>query len=426
MYTLTSKKKKNVVRVVALLSVLMMGTTLPTAPLTVGAASSSSIQDEIDKLQKEQEKLASEKKQVEKNIDSTEKSIEQQQEELALTKKQIVNIQNQIDVYTAEINRLDQEIEAKNEQISQMEQEVAEKTAAIEAQLNKLKGRVQAIAQTGNMSSLQMLMNTDEYADYLLKSQVMKQISDSDQALMDDLEAQKVAINAQKDQAQADRDAVESVRAEQAALKKDMDVQKANVDALYKEQKQKEDALNKKLDTYQAEQKKLQDLENKADAEIKRLLEKLNEDQPNDGSNKYGGTMFWPAPTVLKISSHFGYRWGSLHGGTDISNGRSDNEPIVAAADGTVISVVNDHYSYGNYCMIDHGYDSQGRRIVTLYAHMRKGSPVVKVGQKVVGGQTLLGRIGSTGNSTGPHLHFEVRVNGTRVDAVKNGYIALP
>lgn len=420
---MTAKRKKAVLRTVSLLSVLMLGSILPTAPLTVGAAS---IQDQIDELQKEQEELAQQREDLEDDIDAAKSDINAQQKKLDNTKAQINNIQSQIDAYTEEIANLDKQIEDKNAQLSQMDQEIAQKEADIDAQMEKLKGRVQAIAQTGNMSSLQMLLNTEDYAEYLLKSQVMKQISDSDQALMEELEAQKLAINAQKDQAQAERDAIETAKAQQESLKEDMDVQKANVDALYKTQKQEQDNLNRQLNTYEAEQKKLQDLENQADKEIQALLAQLNKDEPNDGSNKYGGTMYWPAPTVLKISSHFGYRWGSLHGGTDISNGRSDNEPIVAAADGTVISVVNNHYSYGNYCMIDHGYDSQGRRIVTLYAHMRAGSPVVKVGQKVVGGQTLLGRIGSTGNSTGPHLHFEVRVNGTRVDAVKNGYISLP
>ena len=75
--------------------------------------------------------------------------------------------------------------------------------------------------------------------------------------------------------------------------------------------------------------------------------------------------------------------------------------------------------------MVDHGYDSQGRRIMTLYAHMY-ATPPVKVGDTVIGGKTQLGLVGSTGNSTGPHLHFEVRVDGARVDPIGNGYIVKP
>ena len=423
MHVMDRNKKKVVLRVTALLSVLLMGSVLPTAPLTVGAAS---IQDQINQLQKEQEKLAQEKKEIEADIKDTKSDLEAQQSIVNNTKAQINTIQSMIDAYTQAISDLDKQIEEKNAQLSQLDQEVAEKEAAIDDQMEKLKSRIQAIAQTGNLSVLQMLMDTEDYAQYLLKSQVMKQISENNQALLGELESEKLLINAKKEQAQAERSAVEVAKAEQESLKKDLDAQKANVDALYKTQKKEQEDLDKQLGDYEKKQEELQKLEDQADAEIQKLLEQLNQDEPDDGSNKYGGSMYWPAPTVLRISSPFGPRWGSTHGGIDISNGRADNEPIVAAADGTVISVVNNHYSYGNYCMVDHGYDEKGRRIVTLYAQMRKGSPLVKVGQQVVGGQTVLGRIGSTGNSTGPHLHFEVRVNGTRVDPVGNGYVALP
>ena len=283
---------------------------------------------------------------------------------------------------------------------------------------------MRSIAQTGNMSALQMLLNTDEYTDYLLKSQVMKQISEHDQELMDELEAEKKVINSQKEQVQADKDAVEADRASQLALKADMDKQKKNLDSLYKKAKQERDKLQKNLNTYEAEQKKI-----KADeAELEKMIQDLLNTTQSDG--KYGGSMFWPAPNVKKISSPFGYRWGGdFHGGTDISNGASLGEKIVAAADGTVIKAnKTDSWgmSYGYYTMIDHGLDSKGRRIVTLYAHMKKGSPIVNVGDKVIGGQTVIGYIGNTGNSFGAHLHFEVRVNNTRVDPVGNGYISLP
>ena len=135
--------------------------------------------------------------------------------------------------------------------------------------------------------------------------------------------------------------------------------------------------------------------------------------------------MYWPAPGNNIISSPFGYRSSGFHGGTDIWGYGCLGKPVIAAASGTVIKAQSMHYSYGNFVMIDHGLDSAGRRIVTLYAHMRY-SPSVSVGQSVTGGSTQLGVIGNTGESYGAHLHFEVRVNNTRVDAVGNGYIARP
>ena len=133
--------------------------------------------------------------------------------------------------------------------------------------------------------------------------------------------------------------------------------------------------------------------------------------------------MFWPVPTVRAISSHYGTRWGGMHRGMDIADGPIPiyGENIVAAADGVVIAAnytsrwgTGWSYGYGYSCIIDHGTDSQGRKIHTLYAHC--SNMTARVGQKVTGGQTVIGQAGNTGDVTGPHLHFEVRVDGVRVN----------
>ena len=119
-------------------------------------------------------------------------------------------------------------------------------------------------------------------------------------------------------------------------------------------------------------------------------------------------------------------RWGKLHKGIDIANGSIPiyGQNIVAAADGVVIYANKTNSwggGYGYYIMIDHGKDSKGRTITTLYAHNSKVH--VSVGDKVTGGKTVIAQAGSSGNVTGPHLHFEVRVNGTCVDPIANGYL---
>ena len=394
MHSVSSKKWNIGIRFLAALSVAVMVMAFPAGILPAKADSLSDSHKKLAELQKRQ-------KELEKQIKTTGSSLEDQKKTVALLDEQVTNIEEQIDEYAAQIAKLDSDIVDKDAQIASMEQEIADREAGIQDRFEKLRLRVRSIAQTGNMSALQMLLNTDEYTDYLLKSQVMKQISEHDQELMDELEAEKKVINSQKEQ-----------------------VQKKNLDSLYKKAKQERDKLQKNLNTYEAEQKKI-----KADeAELEKMIQDLLNTTQSDG--KYGGSMFWPAPNVKKISSPFGYRWGgAFHGGTDISNGASLGEKIVAAADGTVIKAnKTDSWgmSYGYYTMIDHGLDSKGRRIVTLYAHMKKGSPIVNVGDKVIGGQTVIGYIGNTGNSFGAHLHFEVRVNNTRVDPVGNGYISLP
>lgn len=133
------------------------------------------------------------------------------------------------------------------------------------------------------------------------------------------------------------------------------------------------------------------------------------------GGSYYQGSFIWPTRGANAISSYYGYRnpsisgWG-FHGGIDIITGygNSTGVPVVASASGTVVSVSRSYRGYGHMVLIDHG---GGLR--TRYAHMQSGSITVYVGQKVSMGQQI-GRIGSTGNSTGPHLHFEVLLNGVK------------
>lgn len=140
-------------------------------------------------------------------------------------------------------------------------------------------------------------------------------------------------------------------------------------------------------------------------------------------SNTYGGSygsatgFIWPTRGAYRVSSHYGYRSASIsgwsyHGGIDIvlGSGSSAGIPVVASASGTVVTAYSGWYGYGHTVVIDHG-----NGIKTRYAHMYPGSITVRVGQKVYQGQQI-GRIGSTGNSTGPHLHFEVLVNGYKVN----------
>ena len=140
-------------------------------------------------------------------------------------------------------------------------------------------------------------------------------------------------------------------------------------------------------------------------------------------SNAYGGSsssatgFIWPSRGAYSVSSHYGYRSASIsgwsyHGGIDIvlGYGSSAGIPVVAAASGTVVTAYSGWRGYGHTVVIDHG-----NGVKTRYAHMYPGSITVRVGQRVYQGQQI-GRIGSTGNSTGPHLHFEMLIGGRKVN----------
>lgn len=134
-------------------------------------------------------------------------------------------------------------------------------------------------------------------------------------------------------------------------------------------------------------------------------------ERPAQTSGTATGAFVWPTPTLSIVTSGYGARWGTFHYGLDISGADASGQPIVAADGGTVAFAGSDDSGYGTYVVIDHG---NGYR--SYYGHMTK--ELVRAGDKVAQGQ-LIGLVGSTGNSTGPHCHFEVRKGDERIDPTK-------
>ena len=399
------KKRNLFLRVLSCLSALLL--VFASGALYVPAAAAT-ISDQIKQLEKEQADLK-------KQIASAKSNLADSKKTRDLYNSQIRNVQKQIDLLDKQVEDLDAQIKSKNATIADLETQVAanEKEAAT---VRKMLGeRLNAIMKRGNFSTLQLLMNTDNYADYLVRAKLMEKVSEHDQKSIEELEKRLAEITDTEKKVQDEKAAVEAkkkevetLRASSTGKKKELNTLYTAANAAYKQDAAEVEALNKELE--------------KTDADIKKLLASLN------SSGSYVATsMFWPVPTVRALSSYFGTRWGRAHRGVDIANGSIPiyGQNIVAAADGTVIyanSTSTWGGGYGYYCMVDHGRDSKGRQVVTLYAHC--SVMYARVGQKVVGGQTVLAKAGNTGNVTGPHLHFEVRLNGTAVDPLK-GYISV-
>ena len=399
------KKCRIFLRVLCCLSALLL--VFASGALYVPAAAAT-ISDQIKRLEKEQADLKKQIASAKSNLAGSKKTRD-------LYTSQISNVQKQIDLLDKQVDDLDAQIKSKNATIADLETQVAanEKEAAT---VRKMLGeRLNAIMKRGNFSTLQLLMNMDNYADYLVRAKLMEKVSEHDQKSIEELEKRLAEITDTEKKVQDEKAAVEAkkkevetLRASSTGKKKELNTLYTAANAAYKQDAAEVEALNKELE--------------KTDADIKKLLASLN------SSGSYVATsMYWPVPTVRALSSFFGDRWGRMHRGVDIANGSIPiyGQNIVAAADGTVIyanSTSTWGGGYGYYCMVDHGRDSQGRQVVTLYAHC--SVMYARVGQKVVGGQTVLAKAGNTGNVTGPHLHFEVRLNGTAVDPLK-GYISV-
>ncbi len=411
------KKKQN--RLTALLMSLLMVVSLAgsfaTTSVTVSAASKSELQAQLNALQAKE-------KQIKKKLNSAGSDLQNSKARKELLDAQIENAANQI-------NLLDSQLEAANANMTRTNAEIAAAEVDIQKRENditethqKLGQRLRAIAKTGNVTAIQRLLNTDNYTDYLLKSKAAKCIADRDQKTMDDLEAALARLRQQKETLQQKKTEIQKEQAEIKKLKAASTEKKKELDTLHAAAQSELRKLQSSYNSYNDQLKETQRLIAAADAAITAMI------QGSASNGSYNQSMmYWPVPTVRNISSHFGPRWGTIHRGMDIANGRVPiyGQNIVAAADGVVIAAnytsrygTGWSYGYGYSCIIDHGEDSQGRKIHTLYAHCSVMN--ARVGQRVTGGRTVIGKAGDTGDVTGPHLHFEVRVDGIRVNPYPN------
>ena len=360
---------------------------------SAGAATQSELEQKLAQLQNKEKEL---KKDLSKA--STELSASQQRKNL---------LDAQIDNAAEQIELLDQQLSQISAKVAQSDEKIADKEASIADTKDKLAIRLRTVVKTGNVSTLQMLLSTKNYTEYLFKAKAMQRIAAQDQAMIDELQSALTELEAEKKELEEEKAQLEKTKSASTAKKNELD-------ALYTAAQKEVKNLQSTVSSYNEQLKKNQQEMEQTDREIERLIR----ESASTGSYN-GGMMFWPVPTVRNYSSKFGERWGKIHKGLDIANGTIPiyGENIVAAASGTVIYVNKTSTwggGYGYYVMVDHGKNAKGVKITTLYAHC--SAVLVSVGQTVVGGKTVLARAGRTGNVTGPHLHFEVRENGKQVD----------
>lgn len=372
----------------------------------VGAASKSELKSEISKLEKESKKLEAEIKQLQGRINEQEKLKD------AIERK-MANVQSQINAYNKQIDSINDKISANKAEIKKNEEQIAADKLAF-------KKRLRAIYMSDSGSNLLALLNSDEYSDSLQLKQLTSSVSARDKKMIEELIAEIKSLEEKQKENNA-------LLEEQLAAKKVIESKKAE---LAKDESQIQSVINS-IQKDQNEVKHDNALVEKELKDMQKELDAILNASGNSNTNLvYDGKDFlWPTPTVSRISSYFGPRWGRNHNGIDIANGNCWGDKIVAIADGVVTTYSNSckhNYGkkpvrtccgngYGNYITINHGTKS-GKTYVAYYAHM--ATIAVSKGQKVKKGQ-VVGYIGSTGRSTGAHLHFGIAVNGSWVDPMK-------
>ena len=359
----------------------------------------------IAQYQQENQKLQSE-------ITALKKQQNQQSAVLSALQKKISNIQAIINEYNAEISRI-------NSVIAENKQKIAEKEDAIEKDKLEYKKRIRAIYMSGWDSSLKILLDADTFSDFLQLQKLTEAVSAKDKKFMEALAAEIAeldAINEENNQLLENQVAIKNeVKKQQDELKS----QQAEANAVYNEiSKEVKDTKNE-INANDAEIAELQ----RHKAEIEReVTQKGNASatfiNPNTG-------FMWPVAGYYTISSPFGQRKSGFHSGMDIAGGGIAGRPILAIADGLVYMAnkswtpsqgKSGYASYGNFCAVNHGTMTIGgssAKYVAFYAHA--SSIIVSVGQSVKQGQ-VLGYVGTTGNSTGYHLHIGIQKNGSWVN----------
>ena len=402
-------KKKAISIVCIILAFLMMVTLVVSVIGSLGALAAGG-QDQIDALEQQKSELQSQQASIQTNIDDLiaqqadvidQKAAMDEKNELARQEIELIN--EQIDVYTGLI-------EDKAEELEKAE-------AAEQAHFELYRKRVRAMEEEGSYTYLDILFQCRSLSDVLSAIDMIGEIMDSDKRLFEEYKAARETT----EQVKAE---YEATLAQLGEKQETLEAEKAELEEQIAAAVEVINQLQDDIDAAKAEYAKAAAAEAAAQASINAIIAQMqaeeeaarqeaaqNNQQYTGTGSTATGTYIWPCPSSTYVTSAFGMRDHPLfgderpHSGIDIA-GSAGSE--VLAADSGTVAVATYSSSYGNYVTI---YHSNGD--YTLYAHM--SSLAVSAGQSVTQGD-VIGYVGSTGWATGPHLHFEIRVNGSTVD----------
>ena len=382
------------------------------------------LEKEIAQNQKELAGVQSDIKTNEQKLNKLNGQIDSIEEQIDLLDESIDMISDDIDELQTDIDSTSADIESINSQISKTELQIVETETMMEDTKELLLARIRENYMSGEGSTLEILFTSDDLSSFFARKELITRVSENDSQLISELtakvgelnelqtelegsktelEEKKTTLDSQMDTMNAKYDDLESSKNAQESKKKDVTGKYQEVQGLIKD-------LDKESDAYKAAIKRQEAEREALEAEIDEYIRQHGSSQGDvpDESYENDGDMMWPVKGNTRLTATYpAYSDGSPHWGIDIvkADGNTRGEPFYAAQGGEVIIAKNDgnwNSGFGNYCVIDHGDGTQ-----TLYAH--SDNILVSVGQVVKKGEKI-GIIGATGNVTGPHLHFEVRV----------------
>ena len=380
------------------------------------ATSMSSLQNKLDKLS---QSIVQHKKEL-SNAKKKEQAAKALESEL---KEKVTVVQSQISVLKGQIAEVQNSIGLKEQEIAAKEQQITEKEAEIADQWGDFKQHMAAMQELRDGGSVAMLSAVNDLYELLTFNEVMQDISIKDTEILDNMKNAKEAL-------ESDKLTLESQRSELQSKKADLDAQNSQMRA-------KQNELNSSVAAAQMSAAEAQQAQKDAQAAIesdemnyeavKKQIQKMIAAAAASKPTLSFTGFICPLKSYSRISSEYGWRKNpvtgvnKLHAGTDFA--ARGGTPIYAAASGYVQVAGWSSGGYGNYVIIYHGKMSDGNQYSTLYGHMR--SVATSAGKYVQQGE-IIGYVGSTGNSTGNHLHLEVWKGGSKANAVNpRGYIPM-
>ncbi len=360
--------------------------------------------------------LEGQRNEVLEQIDKLKDNIDKAQDEIEKLKDEKLDIQNYISKLDKQTNALAVQITDFEKQIEQKAADIEQTKLEIEAaeqdcdkQYADMKERIRVMYENPAPTVWEMLLSSESMSDFLNRAGFVELISDYDQTLMDELVATMESIEAFKLVLEAEREELEMMQASLEQEKKKVD---SSISRQKKDLKSKEGSLDAAAEDQEAYEKEL--------AEQEKLLNQIEDQIAAAAKDSYDGEItgfIWPCPGYTRISSYFGPRpqpvpgASTNHKGVDLA--APYGTPILASAAG-VVTTSKYSNSAGNYIVISHG-----NGVSTVYMHASR--LLVSVGETVTQGQKIA-EVGSTGYSSGNHLHFGVIKNGTYVDPL--GYVS--
>lgn len=387
------------------------------------------IEQQIKDAESKISKFSAEKKETEEYVSTLDSKI-------LLIQDKIDNLQDEADVLQSQIDKLQAEIKSIEAEIQKIQNQIAEKQKAFDKTYEEYCQRLRAMYVSGSVSNLEVLLTCSDISSILTRSEMIRSVSKQDSQILDslmtqmqeietqksDLEAKRTKLNEDKAKIQSDKAELDKNIAEVTASRKELDAEVAECNALIKKLSNQ---TTEYMETISANEDEVDEIER----QIKAAIAASNQSssvKPNNGgsgyrpggtvsgamsgatsgSGSYSGKFCYPTAYHTVSGNYPNYSNGRYHGGLDFPCPVGTS--VVASASGRVIFSGWNAGGYGYLIMIDHG-----NGLVTLYGH--NSQCIASQGQNVTKGQ-LIAKSGNTGRSTGPHVHFEVRVNGTRVN----------